>query len=57
MSKPLCTKLRVCVRLCWGLTGKLDGRPCMLSSWPLLLGWLEGGALDWELKESWDSSW
>lgn len=42
------------------LTGRLDGRACMLSSWLLLLeamGWLEGGALDWELKESWESSW
>lgn len=38
-----------------GLTGRLEGRPCMLSSGPLLLdtmGWLEGGADDWELKES-----
>lgn len=41
------------------LTGRLDGRPCMLSSWLLLLeamGWLDGGAVDWELKESWESS-
>lgn len=41
------------------LTGRLDGRPCMLSSWLLLLeamGWLDGGAVDCELKESWESS-
>lgn len=40
-------------------TGRLDGRPCMLSSWLLLLeamGWLDGGAVDCELKESWESS-
>ena len=32
----------------------------MVSSAPALLetnGWLEGGALDWELKESWETSW
>lgn len=32
----------------------------MLSSWLLLLeamAWLEAEALDWELKESWESSW
>lgn len=36
-------------------SGRLEGRPCMLSSGPLLLdtvGWFEGGADDWELKES-----
>lgn len=29
----------------------------MLTSSETLLGWLEGGALDWELNESWDISW
>lgn len=40
-------------------SGRLEGRPCMLSSVPLLLeamGWFEVEPEAWELKESWDSS-